>query len=247
MRIAYIDILYEDSEVFEEIVIEMRKHVSDDTVIDYHYVKGTNNLEYEVFEVFIMPEIIKKIDELRHEGYDAAVIGCFYDPAIDAAKELFDDIIIVGPGESAMVTALRFGKDFSLIIPSEKTYSKMADSVEKIGLASRMASIRTIGLNVVDLQNDHAILEEKMSKAISTAINEDHAEVIVLACTMETGQYKKLQAKFNMPIIDPTVAALMQARMEYECRKQCDWKYSRACKYKQPPADDAKRFLGITL
>ena len=247
MRIAYLDIIYDENERFDELVYELRKHAADDTVIDYHYVPGTDNLEYLAFEVLVMPKILFKIDQLRRENYDAVIIGCFYDPAIDAAKELFEDIIIIGPGESAMLTAAVLGKTFSIIAARSKHFPKMRECVERVGLTSKLASLRALEIKVSDLQKDHDFLSASMEKTIAKALEEDGAEVIVLGCTMETGQYKDLQEKFGIPIIDPAIAALMHAKMEYDCKKYCGWTYSRKCAYEQPPHTEVLKFLGIKL
>lgn len=247
MKIAYLDMIFDETEIFEELVIELRKHVSDDTVIDYHYVTGTDNLEYMAFEVLVLRDLLFKIGDLRTQGYDAVIIGCFFDPVLDAAKELYDDIIIVGAGESAILTALKLGKTFSVIAARRKHFPKMLENIERIGVKSRLASLRSLDIKVSELQQDHTLLSKRMGEEISSAVSEDLAEVIVLGCTMETGQYKHLQETYHVPIIDPTVAALMQARMEFDCRKHCNWKYSRVCAYEQPPADEVKKFLKINL
>lgn len=247
MKIAYLDIIFDENEIFEELVIQLRKHVSDDTIIDYHYVTGTDNLEYMAFETFVLPDLLFKINEMRGLGYDAVIIGCFFDPVLDAAKELYDDIIIVGVGESAILTALKLGKTFSIIAARSKHFPKMLEGIERVGVKSRLASLRSLDIKVSQLQQDHGLLSRRMGEEISKAVEEDMAEVIVLGCTMETGQYRRLQETYDIPVIDPTVAALMQARMEFDCRKHCGWNYSRACAYEQPPADEVEKFLKIRI
>lgn len=247
MKIAYLDILYDGNDAFEELAVELRKHASADIIIDYHFVTGADNLEYLAFEALILPRILYKIAELRNAKYDAVIIGCFYDPAIDAAKELFDDIIIVGPGESAMLTASILGKKFSIIASRRKHFPKMRECIDRIGFSSRLASIRALEIKVMDLQKDHELLISRMGEEIEKALIEDGAEVIVLGCTMETGQYKKLQEKYAVPVIDPIIAALMHAQTEYLCRKYCSWTYSRQCAYEKPPLEEVKKFFGFTL
>ena len=247
MKIAYLDILYDGTDAFEELVYELRKHSSEDTVIDYHYVTGADNLEYLAFEAFVIPRILVKIDQLRRLGYDAVIIGCCHDPAVDAAKELFDDIIIVGPLEAALLSASVLGKRISVIAVRDKTAPKTYECVERAGLTPKLASIRTLEIKVMDLQKDHDLLSRRMEEVVEKALTEDKADVIVLGCTMETGQYRALQIKFGVPIIDPSIAALMQAKKEYDCRKFCGWTYSRKYGYERPPREETEKFLGITL
>lgn len=247
MRIAYLDIIYDDTNSFEELAHELNKHAPSGVTVDYHFVTGTDNLEYIAFENMVLHSIVLKINELRKLNYDAVIIGCFHDPAIDAAREMFDDIIIAGPGESAVQIASVLGKRYSLISVREKTTSKMLENIRNVGLIAKLASVRPLNIRVSELQKNHEFLLKRMNEEIEKAIMEDNADVIVLACTMETGQYRKLQEKFNVPVIDPSIAAMMHAIMQYNCRKYCNWTYSKKYTYEQPPKSEIERYLNIML
>ena len=116
-----------------------------------------------------------------------------------------------------------------------------------MGLITKLASVRPLEIRVSDLQKNHDFLLQRMREEIEKAIEEDNADVIVLACTMETGQYRKLQEKFKVPIIDPTIAAMMHALMQYNCKKYCNWTYSKQYTYEQPPKHEIEKFLKIKL
>lgn len=247
MRIAYLDFIYDGTCTFEALTDELNRHAPPDVTVDYHYVTGINNLEYLVFENMMLHSIILKINELRKLNYDAVIIGCFHDPAIDAAREMFDDIIIAGPGESAVQIASVLGKRYSLISVRQKTTTKMLENIRNVGLITKLASVRPLEIRVSDLQKNHEFLLQRMSEEIEKAIEEDNADVIILACTMETGQYRKLQEKFKIPIIDPTIAAMMHALMQYNCKKYCNWTYSKQYTYEQPPKHEIEKFLKIKL
>lgn len=247
MKIAYLDIIYDGTDSFEELANELNRHAPEDVTVDYHYVTGTDNLEYIVFENLVLQSIIVKINELRKLKYDAVIIGCFHDPAIDAAREMFDDIIIAGPGESAVQIASVLGKKYSIISVRHKTTAKMLENIENVGLLSKLASVRPLNIRVADLQKNHELLLQRMDEQIEKALSEDNAEVIVLGCTMEVGQYKKLQDKFNVPVIDPAIAAMMHAIMQYNCKKYCGWTYSKQCTFERPPAEEIEKYLKITL
>lgn len=247
MKIAYLDIIYDDSEIFEELAAELNKHAPEGVTVDYFYVTGTNNLEYIAFENLVLNSIVLKIDEIRKMKYDAVIIGCFHDPAIDAARELFDDIIIAGPEESSIQLASILGKNYSIISVRNKVSEKMKENIMRIGLLSKLCSVRPLNMRVADLQKDHSLLLGSMRKQIAAALTEDHAEVIILGCTMETGQYKVMQDEFNVPVIDPAIAAMMNAVLQYNCKNICGWSYSRQCTYEKPPAEEAQKYLGINI
>ena len=247
MKIAYLDILYDGTDAFEQLAHDLNRHAPKGVSVDYHYVTGTNNLEYIVFENLVLNSIVIKINELRNAGYDAVIVGCFHDPAVDAARELYDDIIIAGPGEASIQIASTLGKNYSIISVRSKTTAKMMENIEKTGLGSKLCSVRPLGIRVADLQKNHALLRKRMDEEITKAIDEDGAEVIILECTMETGQYRMLQEKFNIPVIDPAIAALFHAIMQYNCKKLCGWTYSKQCTYERPPKDEIKKYLNIEI
>lgn len=248
MKIAYLDILYDGSDAFEDITEEMKKYVDPERdMIDYRYVTGTDNLEYLSFEALVLPKIIKKIDELRREEYDAVIVGCFFDPAVEAARELFDDIIVIGPGEASILTAAEIGNSFSIITPTLKTMPQTRRCVERVGLTSKLASIRALNIRVADMHRDPGIMEKRMREVIKEALDHDEAEVIILGCTYEAGRYRALQDAFSVPVIDPTIAALFQSHLWNERKRYCGWDVSRKCFYSKPPADETEKYLGFRI
>ena len=46
MKIAYLDILYDGNDAFEELASELNRHAPEGVHVDYHFVTGTDNLEY---------------------------------------------------------------------------------------------------------------------------------------------------------------------------------------------------------
>ena len=162
MKIAYLDILYDGNDAFEEIATSLNQHAPESVRVDYHYVTGANNLEYIVFEELVLNRIILKINQLRASGYDAVILGCFHDPAIDAARELYDDIIIAGPGESSVHLASILGKSYSIISVRRKTTEKMLENIHRTGLLSKLKSVRPLEMRVSALQLDKDLLHKRI-------------------------------------------------------------------------------------
>lgn len=240
MKIAYLDPV-EESGAFEEIIFELRKYADKETEIDFkHLSKGASDLEYICYEAFTVPEIICETKKLQDEKYDAVILGCFYDPGIDAVRECVNDIVVVGPGESSILLGRYLGSRFSIIAGRDKHLPRMREMVERVGISGKLASIRTLGIRVNDMQKDHDFLLKRITEEISEAINKDKAEVILLGCTMETGQFQKLQDMFSIPVIDPAVAALKTAEYLVRCKKMCGWTVSRAYSYEMPDLSEMK-------
>lgn len=243
MKIAYLDFIYDEHDALEDIVIEMRKYADKDTCIDYICMKKVSSLDYMSYEIIVLPELIKTVGEIEEKGYDAVIIGCCLDPCIDALREIYKRIVIVGPFEAATTIAKALGRKFSIIATRPKAREQYWDVVHRTGCVNMLASIRYLNLKVLELQSDKERLHNKMHFEIEHAIKDDLADVIVLACTMETGQYQKLQEEFRLPVIDPTIAALKYAEMMVAVRDVCNWHVSKVGTYETPPTDELNKFL----
>ncbi|WP_318538395.1 aspartate/glutamate racemase family protein [Geobacillus thermoleovorans] len=82
---------------------EFEKVKQPDTMVDVVSLppaSGPTHLEYNCYEVMIMPEILRMIKKAEEEEYDAAIIGCFYDPALRAAREITEKMVVTAPAES---------------------------------------------------------------------------------------------------------------------------------------------------
>jgi allantoin racemase len=79
-------------------------------------------------------------------------------------------------------------------------------------------------------------------EAARLAIEEDGAESIILGCTLEFGFFEKIQNEFNIPVIDPSLAALKQAEQSAILKNQFGWKPSRHWSTEAPSEDDISRF-----
>ncbi|MGN0718638.1 MAG: aspartate/glutamate racemase family protein [Anaerovoracaceae bacterium] len=241
IKIAYLDPVPEDAGI-SVFLDELRRYAAPDTDVSYHTLKtGADNYEYEVYEACMVPYILKKVKELEEEGYDGVILGCFYDPALEAARELCENMVVTGAAQGAVTLAALLSKRFSLMIPRDKNYTHMKEMVEKNGMLHKLASIRVLNIRVLDLQ-DSDVTDRRMEEEMEAAIREDHAEAMVLACTMEVGKYRQLQEQFGIPVIDPAVAGLKLTEYLIRCRKDCGWYTSKLGTYETPPEEELASF-----
>ena len=88
MRIAYIDPVGPKG-AYYFIKNELERFVDQGNNVDFFCLKrGPDNLEYRYYEALIIPDLIHLLLDLEGKGYDAAIIGCFFDPGLDVAKEM---------------------------------------------------------------------------------------------------------------------------------------------------------------
>ena len=69
------------------------------------------------------PEIIKMAVRAENEGYDAVVLYCFSDPAVDACREIVS-IPVVGGGQASCLLAPLVGRQAGLLLADTARYAE---------------------------------------------------------------------------------------------------------------------------
>ena len=237
MKILWIDPVG-SSDFHEEVkkVLESvkRKDVEID-VVDLS--KGPPHLEYKSYEPLVLVETLEKIVEAERKGYDAVIIGCFDDPALQEARELVS-IPVIGPGETCMHIACTLGHKFSIITPIKEALARLEDHVFMYGLEKKLASIRVLNMRLKEMQDNPEKLHAALIREAKKAIEEDDAEVIVLGCTVETGFMDKLIQELKVPIIDVTLVTFKFAEMMADLKRKTGLSHSKIWGYKTPRKED---------
>lgn len=196
------------------------------------------NLEWRVFESQIWLPVTQIARYAALQGFDGYAIGCFYDTALDEAREISGEAVVCGPCQSALQIVSNLCNRFSIVIGVEKWRVQMEDRVRHYGYGDQLASFRSIGLHVDDFQQDPAVTEAAIRKAVKDAIEIDKAEAIILGCTIEFGFYAQLQKEFDVPIIDAVYACYKATEAAALNKVQFGWKPSRL--YSMQPPDAAR-------
>ncbi|WP_027415137.1 aspartate/glutamate racemase family protein [Aneurinibacillus terranovensis] len=220
---------------------EFEKVKQPDTTVDVVSLTpapGPLHLEYNSYEVMIMPEILNLVKRAEEEEYDAAVIGCFYDPILRAAREVSKKMVVTAPAESSLHIASTLGESISIIVGRRKWIPEMKENVHKYGFADRLASFKSLDMGVHDFQKNHEETTKRMRLAAREAVEKDGANVIVLGCTIEFGFYRTIQEELGVPVIDASLAPLKYAEFLVEINKKFGWGHSKLDGYQSPPDDE---------
>lgn len=148
----------------------------------------------------------------HQEGMDAVVIAAFGDPGLIAARELFD-LPVVAMAEAAMLTACMLGPRFSIVTFSPALTPWYEDAVALTGMGARCASIRVpdVGFSSVsDVQHE---MEAELVEMTRRAVDEDRADVVILAGAPLTGLAQRVADRVPVPLVDPLSAAVGQAQL----------------------------------
>ena len=172
---------------------------------------GTETIESEYDDALVAPFVIDRVLSAERRRFDAVIVDCFLDPGVAAAREA-SGIAVVGPGESAMLTALLLGDTFSILDVGEDTSRRRVAPPRgrALGLASRFVSQWGSGVTVKSIGGDEE-LAEKITKVALAVLEEDEPDVIILGCTGLSKVAELVAARLPVPLVDPQVAALRTA------------------------------------
>lgn len=175
------------------------------------------NLEYRTYETFTELDTLKVARYCATNDFDGMVIGCFYDPTLDASREISGKCVVVGPCQSSCQVAAEICNKFSVIIGRYKWEDQMRQTVYDYGYKDKLASFQAVGLTVEEFHKDPAKTKALLLEACMEAVELFRAESIVLGCTLEIGFYTDLMAELkkefgaHIPVIDPSIAAFKAA------------------------------------
>lgn len=197
--------------------------------------RAPQHLEYYYYGTLVQMDLVHRALRAEKEGFDAVILGCFYDPGLREAREVASRIVVTAPAEASLHLAAMLGYRFSVLVGRRKWIPGMRENVVRYGLASKLASFRPLGLGVLDFHRDPQFTARRLEEEAHKAITEDGAEVIVLGCTMQYGFFRELQDKLRVPVIDPLVASMKMAELFVDLRDRFGWLPSKVGEYETPP------------
>lgn len=141
-----------------------------------------------------------------HEEQAAGfVIACFSDPGLAMAREA-TRLPVFGIGESAMLIALTQGQRVGVIAIQPASISRHMRAWGSMGILSRLAGERALGLNVVELIDERKTWMRLLATGKKLR-DEDGANVVVLGCAGLAHQRLQLEQALGLPVVDPCTAA----------------------------------------
>jgi allantoin racemase len=200
--------------------------------------RGPEHLEYRYYEALVLVDILHLIKEAENQGYDAAIIGCFYDVGLQAAREVAERMVVVAPCEASTHLASTLGDKFSIIVGRRKWIPEMMENVIRYGMRERLASFKSVDLGVLEFHQDEAKTAHRFRKAAQEAVERDGAEVLILGCTATYGFYRELQEELGVPVIDSMIAAFKIAEFAAELKNRLGWSHSKIGAYESPPPEE---------
>lgn len=177
---------------------------------------GPKSIESMWEEYLSVPGLMDLAVQLEREGFDAIVPGCFGDPGIDGIRELVN-IPVVGPGVTSMLVAANLGHRFGIVTVLESIVRPLENLATLAGVSSKLASVRDIGIPVLQLNDDLDATFQRLIEVSRRSIEEDRADVLILGCGTLSFRARELQDAIGVPVINPLQVALRTAEMLVAC------------------------------
>jgi allantoin racemase len=165
-----------------------------------------------------MTGLLKKLVEVEKKGYRAAIIGCFGDPGLTAARQLLS-IPVIGPGETALAIASTLGDRVLLIEPAKDLVYVTEKMVYAYGLKDKVVGIFSLdekGAEACVTRNEEGI--RHAAETCLKGVRDTRAQVIITGCIgfclmVDAIDRALKESGFYCPIIEPGRASIEYAKM----------------------------------
>ncbi len=145
----------------------------------------------------------------QDQAADAFVIACFSDPGLHVCREATRRPVF-GINECGVLTALARGDRFGIIAIAAASIARHRRYLRQLGLLDRLAGECPLGLSVAETASGDGTLA-RMEAVGRRLVEQDGANVIVMGCAGMARHRRPLEAALNVPVIDPTLAAVAMA------------------------------------
>ncbi|WP_198804819.1 aspartate/glutamate racemase family protein [Leptolyngbya sp. BL0902] len=148
--------------------------------------------------------------------HDAAIIGCFGDPGLKAARHELS-IPVVGMAEAAMLSAHLLGGSYSIVTFGPHNAVTIADLARHYGLHTRLASVRIAPVSHAAMLADPTQAITACRTAGQQALDHDGADVLILGGGPVTGMASQIAAELGVPVLDGIACATKLAESLVAC------------------------------
>jgi Asp/Glu/hydantoin racemase len=145
------------------------------------------------------------------EDRDAAayVIACFSDPGLSLARAATPRPVFSIAG-CAMLNAMTRGERFGIIAILEDSVGRHERYVCALGLESRFAASRPIGMGIAELADEKKVMA-RMTAAGAALRDEGGADVVIMGCAGMARYKGGLESALGLPVVEPSQAATTMA------------------------------------
>lgn len=176
--------------------------------VSYEFIPVKNSCKNadSAYELLLLDAYVAEAGlKSEEEGFDAVVMDTVSDSGLAALRSRLT-IPVLGPGLVQQHVAAMLGKRFSILTMWERWRPLYEKTMAEYGTTHYCASIRSIGKRPDQeqlLAGREEIAFEALEREGRAAIEEDHADVILLGSTTMHQSVEHLRARLDVPVINP--------------------------------------------
>lgn len=164
-------------------------------------------------EALAAPALLQAGCQAEEEGFDAFVVYCFSDPAVDALREQLH-IPVIGPGETALAAADLVSSRFTVITTTQENVARTRRRLMKNRACQlKMTSVRPLDVPVLDLREDPEAVRKRLERVCAQAVEEESVDTVVLGCLGMAQYGRTLEEAYGLRVIDPAFLAVAGAEL----------------------------------
>ena len=163
------------------------------------------------FEALIGAYATAQLAAEHHAGFDAVIVAAFGDPGLDGLREALP-CPVTGLTEAALASACLLGGRFSIVAISQRIRAWYRETVRHYALEQRLASIRALDEPLADIGSVQADQGERLLRIAERCVQDDGADVIVLAGAPLAGLARALEGRLPVPMVDGVSSAVRHAQ-----------------------------------
>lgn len=140
------------------------------------------------------------------EPFDAAILGAFGDPGLEAAQDLFEAPVF-GLGRSGLQAAARHGR-FVLVTVGPHLRPSLERAACDAGVGDACAGIAFLPVSVLELAADPVAALPRIAETASAFAAAQGAQAVLLAGAPFSGLADSLTPRVPVPVLDGLTSAL---------------------------------------
>ena len=176
-------------------------------IVARHSSFGPLSIEGHFEDAIAAAGVAEQAHLARAEGFDAAVIACFGDPGLDAAREVLAAPVL-GIAEAAFHAASFVATGFSVVTTMTRTCVIAERLVQRYGFERTCRGIHGTDIAVLALETCSEDTVAQIEATARAALARDRSGAIVLGCGGMAALCRTLQTRLGVPVIDGVSVAV---------------------------------------
>lgn len=161
-------------------------------------------------DLVIAAHAVLTVLAMQADACDAAIIGAFGDPGLDAARDLLP-MPVFGLGEEGLRAVAGEGRRFAILTVGPRMKESLERAARAAGVADALAGIAFLGASVLDLAEAGPDRHEEIADAARACAMDLRADAVLLAGAPFSGMARLLAPRVPVPLFDGLTSALRTA------------------------------------